>query len=42
MLYDPKENTFESVFKTHDKLNCGAFIYRETLVSPVTSSAVDI
>ncbi|XP_062014048.1 F-box/kelch-repeat protein At3g06240-like [Rosa rugosa] len=42
VLYDPKENTFKNVTKTHDQLRCGALVYRETLVSPVTGSVVDI
>ncbi|KAM5583985.1 F-box/kelch-repeat protein [Rosa sericea] len=42
VLYDPKENTFKNVTRTHNELNCGAFVYRETLVSPVTGSVVDI
>ncbi|KAM5583987.1 hypothetical protein ABKV19_003718 [Rosa sericea] len=42
VLYDPKENTFKNVTKTHDRLRCGTLVYRETLVSPVTGSVVDI
>ncbi|PRQ33714.1 putative galactose oxidase/kelch, beta-propeller, galactose oxidase, beta-propeller [Rosa chinensis] len=41
VLYDPKENTFKNVTKIHE-LNCGALVYRETLVSPVTGSVIDI
>ncbi|KAL6204756.1 hypothetical protein ACLB2K_022023 [Fragaria x ananassa] len=39
VLYDPKENTFKTVTKTHTQLSAGAFVYTETLVSPVTGSA---
>ncbi|XP_004309903.1 PREDICTED: F-box protein At1g67130-like [Fragaria vesca subsp. vesca] len=42
VLYDPEENTFKNVTKTHHLLNFGAFVYRETLVSPVSGSVVDI
>lgn len=37
-----RKKTFQNVFKTPDKLNFGAFIYRDSLVSPVTSSVVEI
>ncbi|XP_062015711.1 F-box/kelch-repeat protein At3g06240-like [Rosa rugosa] len=41
VLYDPKENTFKNVTKIHE-LNCGALVYRGTLVSPATGSVIDI
>ncbi|PRQ57332.1 putative F-box domain-containing protein [Rosa chinensis] len=42
VLYSFKEQTFRNVFKTHNKWNFDAVIYRETLVSPATSGIADI
>ncbi|PRQ57345.1 putative F-box associated interaction domain-containing protein [Rosa chinensis] len=42
VLYSFKERTFRNVFRTHNKWKFDAVIYRETLVSPITSGITDI
>ncbi|XP_050364945.1 F-box/kelch-repeat protein At3g06240-like [Argentina anserina] len=42
VLYDPVEKTFKNVTRRADPYGCGALIYRETLVSPVTDNVAGI
>ncbi|XP_062001305.1 F-box/kelch-repeat protein At3g23880-like isoform X2 [Rosa rugosa] len=42
VFYSFKEQTFRNVFRTHNRWKFDGLIYRETLVSPVTSGIADI
>ncbi|PRQ57327.1 hypothetical protein RchiOBHm_Chr1g0347121 [Rosa chinensis] len=42
VLYSPKEQIFRDVIRTQNKWKLDTAIYRETLVSPVTSRIADI
>ncbi|PRQ57346.1 putative F-box domain-containing protein [Rosa chinensis] len=42
VFYSFKEQTFRNVFRTHNGWKFDGLIYRETLVSPVTSGIADI